>query len=92
MVNGNKKDAILAGVNMGQNTDCFTVVAGGIAGTLSGTASIPEQWITQLDYATSINTHTNSKRTIKENFDGIYNEFKSRPKAEKSIMELMDIE
>ncbi len=92
MVNGNTKDAILAGVNMGRDTDCVAAVAGGIAGALSGTASLPEHWITQLDYATSINPHTNSKRTIKENSDEVYNAFKSRLKAEKSFVELMDIE
>lgn len=92
MVNGNTKDAILAGVNMGRDTDCVAAVAGGIAGALSGTASIPEHWITQLDYATSINPHTNSKRTIKENSDGVYHAFKARLKAEKLFVELMDIE
>lgn len=92
MVNGNTKDAILAGVNMGRDTDCVAAVAGGIAGSLSGTASIPEEWITQLDYATSINPHTNSQRTIKENSDGVYDAFKARLKKEKQFAEMMDIE
>jgi ADP-ribosylglycohydrolase len=92
MVNGNTKDAILAGVNMGRDTDCVAAVAGGIAGALSGTASIPEEWITQLDYATSINPHTNSQRTIKENADGVYNAFKTRLQKEKQFAEMMNIE
>lgn len=92
MVNGNTKDAILAGVNMGRDTDCVAAVAGGIAGALSGTASIPEKWITQLDYATSVNPHTNSKRTLRENADGLYQAFKNRLKKERAYVELMDIE
>ena len=41
MVHGNTKEAILAGVNMGRDTDCVAAVAGGIAGALSGSESIP---------------------------------------------------
>ena len=92
MVKGNTRDAILAGVNMGRDTDCGAAVAGGIAGALSGTESIPEKWITQLDYATSINPHTNSKRTLRENADGLYQAFKNRLKKERAYVELMDIE
>lgn len=92
MVNGNTRDAITAGVNMGRDTDCVAAVAGGIAGALSGTDSLPEKWITQLDYATTINPHTNSKRTLKENSDGVYDAFKSRLKKEKLYAELMDVD
>ena len=92
MVDGNTKDAILAGVNMGRDTDCVAAVAGGIAGALSGTASIPEKWIKQLDYATSINPHTNSKRTLLENAEGVYEAFKNRLKKEREFISMMDID
>ena len=82
MVNGNTKDAVLAAVNMGRDTDCAAAVAAGISGALTGGSSLPEKWITQLDYATSINPHTNSKRTIQENVDAVYNAFCSRLKKE----------
>ena len=78
MVQGNTKEAILAGVNMGRDTDCVAAVAAGIAGALTGTESIPEEWIKQVDYATSINPYTNSKRTLKEHADLIYYAFRSR--------------
>jgi ADP-ribosylglycohydrolase len=92
MVKGNTKDAILAGVNMGRDTDCVAAVASGISGALTGTASIPDEWFRQVDYATSVNPHTCCKRTIKENSDGIYNAFKNRLKKEKAFAEKMDIE
>lgn len=92
MVNGNTKDAILAGVNMGRDTDCVAAVAAGIAGALGGTSSVPEEWIKQLDYATSIHPHTNSKRTLRENADGVYHAFKNRLKKEREYTERNDIE
>ena len=36
------------GVNMGRDTDCVAAVAGGIAGALSGSESIPADWILSL--------------------------------------------
>lgn len=92
MVNANLKDAILAGVNMGRDTDCVAAVAAGISGALDGTSSLPEEWVRQLDYATSINPHTNSKRTLRENADGIYNAFKNRLRKEQEYAEKMDID
>ena len=92
MVHGNTKEAILAGVNMGRDTDCVAAVAGGIAGALSGSESIPADWISQLDYATSINPHTNSKRTLKENADGVYHAFKKMLKRQQAYIQQMDID
>ena len=83
---------ILAGVNMGRDTDCVAAVAGGIAGALSGSESIPADWISQLDYATSINPHTNSKRTLKENADGVYHAFKKMLKRQQAYIQQMDID
>ena len=77
---------------MGRDTDCVAAVAAGISGALDGTSSLPEEWVRQLDYATSINPHTNSKRTLRENADGIYNAFKNRLRKEKEYAEKMDID
>ena len=81
MTAGNTKEAILAGVNMGRDTDCVAAVAAGIAGALTGGESIPEEWIKQVDYATTQNPYTNSKRTLRENSDMIYNAYMSRLEA-----------
>jgi ADP-ribosylglycohydrolase len=91
MVRGNLKDAIIASVNMGRDTDCLTSVAGGISGALSGAASLPESWITQCDYATTKNIYTNSQRTLREHSDGLYNAFKARLRKMKAFVNEMDI-
>ena len=92
MVKGNLKDAIIAASNMGRDTDCVAAVAAGIAGALDGTASLPPEWIKQVDYATSVNRYTNSQRTLKETSDGLYDAYKNRLHTIKTFTELMDIE
>lgn len=92
MVRGNTKDAILAGVNMGRDTDCVAAVAAGITGALGGTSSIPQRWIDQLEKATRLNPHTNSQRTMVEHADGLYAAFKNRLRKERAYVALMDID
>ena len=67
MVNGNLKQALISGVNMGRDTDCVTAVSAGISGALDGAGSVPEEWIRQVDYATRLNRYTNSQRTLRAN-------------------------
>jgi hypothetical protein len=90
MTKGNTWDAMKAGVNMGRDTDCLAAVAGGISGALSGVGSIPQDIIKQADYATSINPHTNSKRTLRESSDGLYNAFRARLAGMKTYAQEMD--
>jgi ADP-ribosylglycohydrolase len=90
MTQGNTWEAMKAGINMGRDTDCLTAVAGGISGALSGADSIPSQVIKQVDHATSVNPHTNSKRTLRETSDGLYNAFKSRLARMKAYVDEMD--
>jgi hypothetical protein len=78
MTKGNTWEAMKAGINMGRDTDCLTAVAGGITGALSGADSIPRDIIKQVDYATSLNPHTNSQRTLRETADGLYHAFQAR--------------
>ena len=78
MTRANTWESMKAGVNMGRDTDCLTAVAAGISGALTGAGSIPAEIIKQVDYATSINPHTNSKRTLAETSDGLYNAFRAR--------------
>lgn len=91
MTGGNTWDAMKAGVNMGRDTDCLTAVAGGIGGALSGAASIPPEIIKQVDQATSVNPHTNSKRTLRATSDGLYQAFKTRLARMKEYAGVMDI-
>lgn len=92
MVKGNTKDAVLSGVNMGRDTDCVTAIAAGLSGALTGTDSLPSEWIEQVDYATRENPHTCVKRTILENSDGLYHAFKNRMKREMEYVNLMNVE
>ena len=78
MVQGDLRRAIVAGVNMGRDTDCMTAVAAGISGALSGSAGLPDEWIQQSDHATRVNPHTNSQRTLREHADGLYEAFQAR--------------
>ncbi|SFS68875.1 ADP-ribosylglycohydrolase family protein [Paenibacillus sp. BC26] len=78
MVNGNVHDAIIAGANMGRDSVNVAALAGGIAGALSGAAALPESLIRQVDYAAGVNKYTCSKRTIREQAEGVYQAFQSR--------------
>lgn len=91
MTKANTWEAIKAGVNMGRDTDCLTAVAAGISGALSGADFIPKDLIKQVDYATSVNPHTNSQRTLRETSDGLYNAFKSRLSRIKAYIQEMDV-
>jgi ADP-ribosylglycohydrolase len=89
MVNADVKQAIIAGVNLGRDTDCITAVAAGISGALTGTSSLPAKWIEQVDSATKKNPFTNTKRTMKENSDVLLNAFKNRLNKMKEFYDIM---
>jgi len=89
MVKGVTKDAIIAGTNIGRDTDCIAAVASGISGALTGASSIPEEWMTQVDYATTVNPHTCTKRTVRENADIVYNAFLARLQKESDFVAQM---
>ena len=89
MVNANTKEAILAGVNMGRDTDCVTAIAGGIAGALTGWASIPTEWIEQVDKATKENPYTCSQMTIEGFADAVYNAYQARLDEEAAFVQTM---
>ena len=83
MVKGITRDAIIAAVNMGRDTDCLAAVSAGISGALTGASSIPQEWIDQVDKASKENIYTNSQRTLRETSDGLYNAYKARLKRQK---------
>ncbi|MDR1559911.1 MAG: ADP-ribosylglycohydrolase family protein [Clostridiales bacterium] len=88
-VNANLKQAIITAVNLGRDTDCVAAVAAGISGALDGTRSLPEEWIKQVDYATSIHRFTNNKRTLREHADGLYGAYKNHLKKLTAYADLM---
>ena len=89
MVKGDVREAIIAGVNLGRDTDCITAIAAGITGALSGTSTIPVKWIEQVDESTKVNPFTNTKRTMKENSDGLHDAFKNRLNIMKAYYDTM---
>ena len=92
MCGGDLKKSIIASVNMGRDTDCLAAVAAGLTGALSGSASVPEEWIRQVDYATTQHRFTNNKRTMRECADGLYGAFENRLRKMRDFVQLMDIE
>jgi len=90
MVQGNLKDAIVAAVNMGRDTDCLASVASGISGALTGAASLPDEWLKQVDFATSKNIYTNSQRTLREHSDGLYSAFVAKLRKMKGYISEME--
>jgi ADP-ribosylglycohydrolase len=86
---GNPKEAILTSVNFGRDTDCLAAVAGGLAGALSGSGSLPQEWIDQVDEATRQDPYTNNRRTIEETADGLYEAFLARQRRLKQYVDLI---
>jgi ADP-ribosylglycohydrolase len=91
MVKGNTKDAIIAGVNLGRDTDCLAAVSAGISGALTGSSSIPQEWMDQVDRATKLNIYTNSQRTLKEHADGLYEAYLARFRKMNALAREMGI-
>ncbi len=89
MTGGNTRDAMIAGVNFGRDTDCLTAVAAGISGALSGADSLPPQWLSEVDHATSLNKYTNSQRTLRQHADGLYSAFQARLRKMREYADLM---
>lgn len=90
MVKGNTKEAMLAGVNMGRDTDCMAACAAGISGALTGGSSIPEEWIKQVDYATTKMPVTNSRRTVRQHSDGLYEAYRARLRRMRAYADEME--
>jgi len=90
MVKGNPKEAMIAAVNMGRDTDCLAAIAAGISGALSGPASIPQEWIEQVDSATAKMPVTNSRRTIREHADGLYEAYRARLHRMRTFVDEME--
>jgi ADP-ribosylglycohydrolase len=91
MTQGVTREAIIAAVNMGRDTDCCAAVAGGISGALSGGASLDREWIEQVDSAVKQNIYTNSQRTLRETSDALYGAYRARLARMKAFAEEMEV-
>jgi ADP-ribosylglycohydrolase len=90
LVQGNPKEAMIAAVNFGRDTDCLAAIAAGISGALRGAGAVPEEWIRQVDYATTKMPVTNSRRTLREHADGLYEAYRARLARLRAFAEEME--
>ncbi len=90
LARGNPKEAIIAAVNFGRDTDCLAAIAGGISGALSGSGALPEEWIRQVDHATARIPVTNNRRTLREHSDGLYEAYRARLRRMRSFVDEME--
>jgi len=90
MVAADLREAVLTAVNMGRDTDCTAAVAGSIAGALSGPGRMPEEWIRQVDHATSVHPLTNSRRSLREEAEGLHRAYMARIGRMRRYLEEMD--
>jgi len=86
---GDPKEAILTSVNFGRDTDCLAAISAGLAGALSGSEGIPEEWTAQVNEATAQDPYTNNRRNIEETADGLYAAFEARRKRLGGYVEIM---
>jgi len=70
--NANVKQAVLIATNRGYDTDCTAASAAALCGALSGTSTIPKDWIETLDAGIVNNPYSNSHFTNKATADGFY--------------------
>jgi hypothetical protein len=87
---GNVKQAVIIAVNRGRDSDCTAASAGALAGALSGTKTIPKEWIIKLDEGIKNNPYTNSHLLNKATADGLYRAFQNRVKKMKEYVLKME--
>ena len=87
---GDVKKAILTAVNFGRDTDCLGAMAGGLAGALSGAATLPAEWVEQVDAATAVNPYTNTKWTVKRHADGFLSALQSRARKMRELASILE--
>lgn len=90
LTQGDPRKAILASVNFGRDTDCLAAVAGGLAGALYGTTSLPDEWIDQVNEATEQDPYSNDHRTIEETADALLGAYRRRHERLVAYTEFME--
>jgi ADP-ribosylglycohydrolase len=87
---GRTRDAMLAAVNFGRDTDCLAAVAGGLSGAFSGVDELDPAWIEAVNRATRADPYTNSRLDIDETADGLYRAVLSKLGKQRDYVALMD--
>ena len=76
--NANVEQSVLIATNRGYDTDCTAASAAALCGSLTGTSTIPEDWIETLDAGIAKNPYTNAHFTNKATADGLYRALQSK--------------
>jgi len=77
---GNVELAVKIANNRGRDTDCTAASAGGLAGALTGTTTIPEEWIENLEKGMRDNPYTNSHMPNKATAQALYRALQNKLK------------
>jgi hypothetical protein len=80
LTKGNVEQAVMVANNRGRDTDCTAASAGGMAGALTGTRTIPKAWIDQLETGLKNTPYSNSHMTNKATAQGLYRAFQNKLK------------
>ena len=86
----NVKEGVIAGANFGRDADCLAATVGGLSGALTGSATIPQEWIVLVDNATANMPYTCSKMTLNETADGMYGALKAKIKKMEKHVDYME--
>jgi len=88
LTKGNVELAVKVANNRGRDTDCTAASAGGMAGALTGTATIPKEWIDKLETGTKNTPYTNSHMTNKATAQGLYRAFQNKLRRMTNELEI----
>lgn len=77
---GNVELAVRIANNRGRDTDCTAASAGGLAGALTGTSTIPEEWVKILEKGIRDNPYTNSHMPNKATAQALYRALQNKLK------------
>ena len=80
LTKGNVKQAVIIATNRGRDTDCTSASAGAMAGALTGTTTIPKEWVDQLEVGMKNTPYTNSFMTNKATSQALYRAFQNKLK------------
>jgi len=89
---GDVKQGIIAGANFGRDADCLAATVGGLSGALTGSATIPPEWIELVDTATANTPYTCSKMTLQETADGMYGALRTKIKKIRKHVDYMELQ
>ena len=78
MSGGKTDEALLTAVNFGRDASSTAAIAAGLAGALTGAASLSLEWQDTVDAAARANPHSSTTSTLAEASLGLYEAFQGR--------------